>query len=330
MSPTFFGESIRMRCPECDIRWTANWQRDFRRDSVFPCWNCGGTVDPALSDFAAVDEISIDLAAYRHSRPEIGDVVAIRDGSGLRVKRIIATGGQTLRVEQYLIYRDDAIAVANAPDLVVHDDSHRRNGESWWRPGNDAWTRTVDGFDFYDQTDNTNSSLVYHHRSPYQNMNEDVVRDDYACNLNEIRELLAAHDLRVTSNVVVSSPTVLRVEILSRGTVYVSDVPLAIGTHTLSQHTTRMTRVVDNALEHPVRMTARGGSFKMRNIVVSRDVLYRIDTRREGIEFPVKLLPQQIFVIGDNVPLSVDSRQHGPVDQAAIIGRVVTPKEAAE
>ena len=44
----------------------------------------------------------------------------------------------------------------------------------------------------------------------------------------------------------------------------------------------------------------------------------------DGLEFPVTVGPEQVFVLGDNRQYSVDSRTYGCVDKADTHGRIIT------
>lgn len=82
----------------------------------------------------------------------------------------------------------------------------------------------------------------------------------------------------------------------------------------------------DEQLRRGVSLGARAwfggprGLASFRKIRLSRDLYY---TRRgeRGITAPVQLGPDRIFLLGDNSPESLDSRDFGPVPLADVLGR---------
>ncbi|MBI3862915.1 MAG: signal peptidase I [Planctomycetia bacterium] len=58
----------------------------------------------------------------------------------------------------------------------------------------------------------------------------------------------------------------------------------------------------------PVRFAARGGKVDIDAIKLYRDVYYTSDLGRRGTAGPVQLLDNEFFVLGDNSPVSKDSR----------------------
>jgi hypothetical protein len=59
------------------------------------------------------------------------------------------------------------------------------------------------------------------------------------------------------------------------------------------------------APRRPLRMAAEGGQFRVSNIRVSRDVYYTPKSEDRG---PHRLASDEFFVLGDNSPVSLDSR----------------------
>lgn len=58
----------------------------------------------------------------------------------------------------------------------------------------------------------------------------------------------------------------------------------------------------------PVRFGARGGEVEISSLKLFRDVYYTDDVGRRAIDQPVQLKANQYFVLGDNSPVSKDSR----------------------
>jgi hypothetical protein len=82
----------------------------------------------------------------------------------------------------------------------------------------------------------------------------------------------------------------------------------------------------DEQLRRGVSLGARAwfggvrGLASFRRIRLSRD-LYYTQRGERGVSAPVQLGPEQIFVLGDNSPESLDSRDFGPVPLSRVLGR---------
>ena len=57
-------------------------------------------------------------------------------------------------------------------------------------------------------------------------------------------------------------------------------------------------------------------------ITVHREIEYRDDRKQAHRNYPRQIGPAEVFLVGDNVPVSVDSRQWGPIPLRAIIARL--------
>ncbi|MFU7561896.1 S26 family signal peptidase [Roseiconus sp. JC912] len=60
-----------------------------------------------------------------------------------------------------------------------------------------------------------------------------------------------------------------------------------------------------------------------KRLTIERDIEYRDDVSRRKVNYPTTLKESEYFVVGDNVPISVDSRDFGPIHADAIFGQVI-------
>jgi len=327
MSPTIFGEHARLDCVHCKITWRANWQPELRPRGSIVCWNCGGEVDRESIRSIAGQSVLIDLEAYAKTLPEMGDVVAIRDDHGTRLKRIVATPGQRISTRGDLLYRDDVLMQTPAPWMIVHDDSYRRDNNSWWEPSTTCWTQTDAGFDGKRDASDSTNSLRYAHVLPYQHGASDCVRDDYPCNLSESRQLRAIATLRLEADVEVHRPAELLVAFWSTSGPREHAVHLRKGSARLDVDSTvgeladgdTSWEAIDE--KHPIAIVLHSGEVSLRNLIVRRPLLYWNDGQADSS--PTELAGDEFYVVGDNVPLSIDSRQQGPIKRSSIVGRQI-------
>jgi hypothetical protein len=62
------------------------------------------------------------------------------------------------------------------------------------------------------------------------------------------------------------------------------------------------------APRRPVRFGARGAAAEVSSLKLFRDVYYTDDSGRRAVDAPLQLKPNEYFVLGDNSPVSKDSR----------------------
>jgi len=75
----------------------------------------------------------------------------------------------------------------------------------------------------------------------------------------------------------------------------------------------------------PVRFVASGSKLGLGEFRLYRDVYYRGDRHRHGVDTPCRLGPDEYFVLGDNSPVSIDSRSWRipRVPRSLLLGRPV-------
>jgi hypothetical protein len=74
---------------------------------------------------------------------------------------------------------------------------------------------------------------------------------------------------------------------------------------------------------HPARFGARGLDVEVDEIRLYRDVYYTAQLARHGVSRPHRLGPDEFFVLGDNSPVSHDSRrwENAPVPRSHLVGK---------
>ncbi|MFG0261404.1 MAG: S26 family signal peptidase, partial [Novipirellula sp. JB048] len=95
--------------------------------------------------------------------------------------------------------------------------------------------------------------------------------------------------------------------------------------------------VIDTAFDSPAdtaeidaNSANDAGKVQLQSLIVQRSVEYRLRRRDSAGMYPLRLKPGECFVVGDNVPISVDSREFGPVPIEDIAGGVRHPSAEAD
>ncbi len=269
----------------------------------------------------------------------------------LSVKRIVAGPGQVVTHRSGQLLVDAAPILPERIWLPVHNDAHRNGGQSWWIPQPDgeepSVEQTAGGFrmlaiasDADSDAEATSDWLVYHHRSVHHGMRPDRVRDDVPGNVTEVRALLPVSRLRLSLRVEATWPGRLEAAFWDGVAVTVRRVDLLSGTTHLEVNGPRLhppatsatadsvihqsdSRLPDLSEHRPIAIRVVAGAVEITQVRIDRPLEYRIDPRLAAtVDWPIELAADQYFLLGDNVPLSIDSRHFGPVAGTRIVGRI--------
>jgi type IV secretory pathway protease TraF len=273
---------------------------------------------------------------------QIGDIVAIDWDGKARVKRIAGLGGDTIdcvegrllvngrRLEDVLVSRSDSAFVKPSRVPVGADQNAWRPSEShsgWW---------------------------IYHHHNRHAGGRLTAVMDDYPINVDVKRRLNPVDRLavQIRTKAARNGGTRTRSTVSIKPTVPPpSDTPrirvaFFIDQRVLVAKTMPDTEVVSREAKpdrsgelprldarHPIAIEMPGESRHAFQLEVWREIEYRTDQAGEAIRYPIRLGEDELFVVGDNVPVSVDSRSLGPVHRAQLLGRLlpadVSPTDVA-
>ena len=251
-----------------------------------------------------------------------GDVVAVRWQGKRRVKRVAAVGGDEVdvrdgrllvngrRLERWLAERNPNSFLPPSPVRV-----HATRSD--WQavaevPG---WSR-------------------YTHHNPHAGGRATPVTDDYPCNtlvrrpLNPVDRLSVAMDLDGTDSSLDGTPVAffhrdridsqsVAVARLQLGRAYQRDASRGEATAALPP---AVATGIDAA--HPVAIEMDAEVLSRLDPQVYREIEYRDDRPSGRVTYPMTLRRHEVFVVGDNVPVSVDSRHVGPVSRKAVLGVV--------
>lgn len=240
-----------------------------------------------------------------------GQLVAFETDGVASVKRVAAVPGDRIRLRGLELLVNDQPIISETT-MPVDLDDHR--DATHWSPDH----RTADRHWQLASTDN--DWLTYHHASVHDQNRPSPVWDDYSVNLGLSRPLEPVERLIVRGTVIAASDqTNLEVVHHSGKSAIVrlrtGEVFEAIPVGTTSPLPTL-------APEQPIALRLRSGTATIAKLSIHRRILYRLRRRDDASMYPQSLGPDQFFVLGDNVPVSIDSRNHGPIAWSQIIGAV--------
>lgn len=264
-----------------------------------------------------------------------GDLVAVRWNEQLNVKRIVALPGdlveadglrlivESSRVEDLLRQQRTRFEL---PRLLVDDDTRRESSrwtpaeaDSQWKRRNDRswkWTGT-----------RRSTWLIYQHQSVYDNDRPSPIWDDYQFNAGIARQMHEVDRIEVSGTAIANAEASLEFAFWSdEGSRLVSIPLLGERTFTLSDFDGVAQGDLPVSPERPVAVRVSNGPVELQELRIERLIQYRLRTRDDRSRYPLRIGAEECFVLGDNVPVSLDSRDDGPVPLANILGRVVRAK----
>lgn len=360
MAEALPGEHIEFTCAMCSRAWRVDSAQ--LENAYLACPDCGQVIDGEThrADRPAARAI-IDRAAYLLDRPQRFDVVAFRDSesSDLAVKRIVALPGETWRIhggeiyiasdlvrKSYAQFRDTATLVSSSPRRWQAEENSR------WKTDGAQWAGEI--------ASGAPQWLTYHHAAahpaakdkpaPVQDL--DPYNPAIARELNEVRDVVAQcrvtagdvvlhlriHDLALRWNLATGEVVALRGERELTRTRALAG-PLADSQIAWGLCDARLWLVMNGQvlLQHEMEAASTGetsatplaigiggsGQCRLQDLRVLRDIYYLDPHHRGGIWQPPPLGKDEYALLGDNPPLSIDSRawERG-IRRGNILGKV--------
>lgn len=257
----------------------------------------------------------------------IGDIVAV-EWAGIRhIKRIAALGGDQVdldkgrilvngrRIEDLLADRAEGTFVSPALVQVSSQPDH--------------WSRDTVAATW----------MIYAHHNPHQADRITPVMDDYPINRSVRRKLNRVDRLVLQVRPITKNPTPHRAANF-RVAFFHPHNPQVVTTMTDADGLARFRDATGNGeimsqgdidseprldAAHPIAIELDPQQATSISLNVLREIEYRDDKPSGNVDYPLTLNKDELFVVGDNVPVSVDSRTIGPLTRSAVVGRVVMP-----
>lgn len=391
MAPTLRGPHRQVVCPGCGLRYSCDAATDSANFRPLPaiCPNCGTKFDGlAELPVQSGDRLLIDRASWNWRQPRRWEMAVLRDPTNPRdlvVKRIVGLPGETVEIREGDVHINGHIACKSLDQLrrtaipVNRDDCRVQARESatvplnHWQSGRHAWQETPHGWqisasapeldDDKPDADQPSRALAYLIRRNYSGgwLAEQPVRDDYAYNIGESRELQPVRDIlmrcrvraagngklyfvianeRASFSITIDattgacelssrSPGSFLKEVIGAATIaperlhsgsliefafFDRQIVFALDGHDvlLSPVSAAGGALVETTEEKPVcHLSIQAGNIdaEVTELEVLRDVYYLPAAgNAPATSTQYQLGPDEYFVLGDNSPVSLDSR----------------------
>ena len=342
MAPTLFGDAMQQVCSYCEQRnLFFLYQNGSGAEHQLRCSECKQLCSrvEGLAKFSG-DQVRVSTlledADELSDTLQRGDLVALKQDGAVHVKRLVALPGEvvglsgrhltvdSIRIED-LLYRDGC--QFPAPWLTVHRDEFSERIP--WVTHNSVtnsqtgWKRTTDGVWF--TSENQPSWLIYSPGIIGDKQIKSPVWDDFPFNVGLRRKLFSVDRLRV-SGVSLKSQQITIHFWTEEGIRHVERI-LNQG-ESFSIDTLEATEFIgpDAVLApiqsvRPIAIGCAQAGAELDKLKVERMVEYRLRPHDDS-GYPLRWSSDEYFFLGDNVPVSVDSRDWGPVTATSLIGIV--------
>ena len=330
MVPTLHGRSLRTACRQCQTEIWFDPESLKRLDESLVCSLCGATrpIDQ-LKGARTYEGDIIEVARLDDQPYQTGELIAIARDETVHVKRVAAVEGDKVSVQQRRLLvneqrLEDLFAqqstIRDPAKILVDDDSTRE--QSRWRCSDGRHWQRVNGCWLVNDASRSNW-LIYHHRNVHDHNRPSGIYDDYQYNAAIARQLDKVDRLSLTGVLEIDSPIEIHVAFWSAsGAVLAASTIDHPGDFEIDFFAGRPIVSAPVSEYAPVAIHVIGGRALFEELKVSRSIEYRLRAEQDESSYPIEIDAGQLFVVGDNVPFSTDSRDWGSVDVASVLGRV--------
>ena len=291
-----------------------------------------GLVSRKAGELLAVDSSKRDF--------QIGDVVAVRKDDKLAIKRILALANDTVDIRQgRLLVNGKTLERLLAhqstelppPWMLVDCDLAKKptrwHSESKSRPS--QWKFDQHSATWQHTGKTWSTWLVYRHQNVHDHSASSEVFDDYQFNANIARKMHPVDNLSLTFDTSVAIKAKIAFWKASGPVVSTINQSYSVradsfGSTPLIDQKAATPNSVPISKTSPIALQVYGPAT-IGPLRIERPVEYRLKRESRRDIYPLVVPAEHCYLIGDNVPISVDSRDYSVLPLTSIEG-TVTPQ----
>ncbi len=332
MVPTLLGPHCSVTCQKCGNKFAVGAEFETARVECLACGFAANSADGVPVELG--DRLVVDRTAFQFRKPQRWEIAVFHSpaDSQLTVKRVVGLPGETVELRNGDVWINDQVAAKNLSTMramrqLVHEErnaAQRWQGVGWqWRDGARQIAANDDDW----------------HWLRYQHPNGEPITDDAAYNAGLTRRLFPVRYLCFSANVHVQGQGQLAVR-FDNGEQFSwegdlrGDVLLEVftfdrrcqvfldGELAATNYFASTTPIIGSA--GPLAIGAKNLAVALSDLRVYHDIYHASLNEELGIArttSPIVLGANEIFVLGDNVPVSLDSRYWGPVPLRLLVGK---------
>ena len=333
MVPTLRGPHDSIICEKCGQSFDVG--AEFATTRI-ECLACGFAENTAEGlPVQRGDRLIVDRTAFQWRQPQRWEVVVFHSpaDSQLTVKRIVGMPGETVELRSGDVCINGQAAKKSLDQMravrqLIHAETNvvrRWHGENWhWSDG--AWQIATNDHDWH--------WLRYLHR------NGKPITDDTAYNAGLTRRLFPVRDFCFSANICAEGEGKLAVRFDNgreqfewegdlRGDVLLEVFAFDRRCQVFLNGDLALTEKFDSSAHivgcvSPFAIGSKNLAVALSHLRIYRDIYHASQSEELGVArpmTPIVLGANEIIVLGDNVPVSLDSRHWGPVPLRLLVGR---------
>ena len=339
MVPTLRGPHVMATCKKCSNHFVVGAEFETERVECLHCGYAGNSLSGL--PFEHADHLLIDRTAFQFRQPRRWEPVVFRspEGAELTVKRVVGLPGEEVQLLGGDVWIDGEIATKDLSEMralrqLVHEETNaalrwHNDTENGWSWHDGAW-----------RTDAPEDMTAWRWLSYHHAHGKPIVTDT-AYNVGLTQRIFPAHDLSLSAKLHSTGEGSLIIHFGENSHVVVNlefsiDSLLEVFAFDHGIEVFIDGKQIENTwakLDLPVTgdhsqlaIGAKGVGVTLRDLRIYHDIYHASQNEERGVAAPmtpIVLGPQEIFVLGDNVPVSLDSRLWGPVPLDLLVGKPV-------
>ncbi len=336
MVPTLCGPSITVTCEKCGNGFAVGVEFDAANAECMRCGYAENTLEGL--PISRGNRLLVDRLAFQFRDPERWEPVVFLspDDGQITVKRAVGLPGETVQLQGGDVWINGKIAtktltVARAFRQLIHEETGRMrrwqsDAASDWHWRDEAWRIARRDGEW--------------HWLRYQHPEGKPITADSAYNAGFSQRLFAVRDFALSTKVQATGTGKIAIRFDDGSEQFQWEENLRGEVHLEVFAFDRRVKVfVDNKLvasktlapdsplvgtASPFAIAARDLEVTLDELKIYHDIYHASQNQEFGIAepmSPVLLGKGEVFVLGDNVPVSLDSRRWGPVPLRLLVGR---------